>query len=806
MNAKLSGGGTLKLDGTLDLVHSRAKTEIAVDQVDLPALQPFAQANLAAAIASGKLSTHATADANFATGQFNLHAEPATLALENLEVRPLQGHEKAVQFTRLGVTVGQIDLATHQAMIKEVRLDGLDLFVRRGSRGDLNLLSLLRAPAPPARSAPTGERRRETIRKEQPPPASPPASSWQFQVASVRLEKSTIRFEDHTVAPLASLTVAPMNLHLKDVSSDFARPIGVDLEGTLNRKGGFKITGTAALTPLKASLHVTTERLALEAGDPYVASNLNATIRKAALTTKGDLDMAIEGGHLRVGYRGDATLGNVQILDKLTSDSFVSWNAFSARRIDFAYGGAAPKVHIGAVSLADFYARIILNRDGKLNLMDITANPQAAPTSLTRAEPAANRAAPAAAPPPVPPAEPIKADIAIGRITLKGGKVNYSDYFIKPNYSADLTEIEGKVGPFGTSSTTPAGVTVDGKVEGSAPINIDGSINPLAPMAFVDIKAKADGIELIGLSPYSTKYTGYPIVKGTLTMDVHYLLDQDKLTAENKILIDQFTFGDRVESPDATNLPVRLAISLLKDAQGRINLDVPVSGSLSDPQFSIGGVIWGVIKNLIVKAVTSPFSLLESVVGSGSSAEMGYIEFKPGFSTLTPASQTKLAAVAKLLQDKPSLGLEICGRVDPTVDREGLRDAMVAQLVAAQMIKASGGAATGSGDLVVDETSSDYDKYLARAYKAADFPDKPRNFVGLTRTLPPAEMKKLLIANMKVTDQDLPKLAEARANAVRKWLSNNKVDPGRLFSVPPKLNADGISDKGKTSRVDLSLK
>jgi len=824
MNAKLSGGGTLKLDGTVDLVQSHARTDIAIDQVDLPALQPFAQANLAANIASGKLSTHATVDANFAPSQFNVHVEPASLALENLDVRPPTGRDKAVAFTRLGVTVGKVDLAAHQATVNEVRLDGLDMFVRRGSRGELNLLSLVRTPAAPAPAAPAAKRRRKAARKGQPaPPASPPptpasapAAPWQFQVASVALEKSAIRFEDHTVASAANLTVAPMNLHLKDVSSDFAKPIGVDLDGTLNRKGGFKIAGTAAVNPLKATLHITTDRLGLEAAAPYVESNLNATIRRAALTTKGDFDMAIDHGNLRVGYRGDATVGNVEVLDKLTSDSFLSWKAFGARRIDFAYGGGAPKVHIGALSLADFYARIILNRDGKLNLSDITASPQAPPTSLTRPEAAASAPAPAQPPAPAaapsagapaaaPSAAPIKADIAIGRITLSGGKVNYSDYFIKPNYSADLSEIEGKVGAFGTSTTTPAPVTVDGKVEGSAPINIDGSINPLAPMAFVDIRAKADGIELTGLSPYTTKYTGYPIVKGTLTMDVHYLLDQDKLTAENKILIDQFTFGDRVESPSATNLPVRLAISLLKDSQGRINLDVPVSGSLSDPQFSIGGVIWGVIKNLIMKAVTSPFSLLASVVG-GSSAELGYIEFRPGFSTLTSQSQAKLATVAKVLQDKPSLNLDICGRVDPAVDRDGLRDTMVARLVAAQMIEATGRGGTAPEDIIVDETSSDYNKYLTRAYKAADIPGKPRNVIGLAQTLPPDEMKKLLLANMKVTDQDLPKLAQARANAVRKWLSDNKVDPGKLFTVPPKLTAEGITDKGKTSRVDLSLK
>src|SRR5208337_583890 len=217
-----------------------------------------------------------------------------------------------------------------------------------------------------------------------------------------------------------------------------------------------------------------------------------------------------------------------------------------------------------------------------------------------------------------------------------------------------------------------AAVVLEGQVNGNAPINISGSINPLAPMAFVDIKANADRIELTNLTPYSTKYTGYPIVKGTLTVDVHYLLDQGKLTADNHISLDQLTFGDKVESPSAVNLPIRLAVALLKDSRGVIDVRVPVSGSLSDPQFSVGTVVWHAFLNLIVKAATSPFTLLASAVsgiGGGGGADLAYVEFKPGYAILTQDSQSKLATVAKALHERPGLRLNVVGRVDPKFDR-----------------------------------------------------------------------------------------------------------------------------------------
>ncbi|HXZ86952.1 MAG TPA: DUF748 domain-containing protein, partial [Candidatus Binataceae bacterium] len=464
---------------------------------------------------------------------------------------------------------------------------------------------------------------------------------------------------------------------------------------------------------------------------------------------------------------------------------------------------------------ADFYARIILDRNGRLNLSDITTNPQAAPKSLTREQTAAAPAAvpsPTPTPAPTPPAaaaspaapgqpgapaaKPINADIEVDRITLEGGHVNYTDDFIKPNYSANLTEIGGKVGAFGTHTTTPADVALQGKVNGSAPIGITGSINPLAPMAYVNIGAKADGIELTNLTPYSTKYTGYPIIKGTLTLDVHYLLDQNNLTANNHIFIDQFTFGDRVESKDATNLPVRLAVALLKNSKGQIDLNLPVSGSLSDPQFSIGGVIWQVFKNLIVKAATSPFSLIAAAFGGGESQELSYIEFAPGYATLTPDSISRLTTIAKALKDRTGLRMGIAGRVDPEFDRAGLREAKVERLVREQAEEAG---VEAKAPLSQDE----YDKYLKRAYKAAEFP-KPKDFMGFNKSLPPDEMKKLLITNMAVTDQDLKKLADARADAVRGWMAK-QIDPGRLFESAPQLDAKGISDKGKTTRADLSL-
>ncbi|HVB81670.1 MAG TPA: DUF748 domain-containing protein [Candidatus Binataceae bacterium] len=872
LSTTLGGGGSIAVKGALDLAHSQATTDITLDAIDLPALQGFVEPVLAAAVASGKLSAHANVHTLFAAGRFNVHVSPASISLDKFELHAAHESENPIGWNKLSASIGQVDLATRQATVTEVRADGLHLFVRRERNGQLNLAALMRgAAAPQARPTPRPRRARASSRRHEKatvekkpagkkasagrerrvastarrrrsgkpaaraPAPTPSSGGWRYQVASVAIEKTEIRVEDDTMPRTVAIAVAPLNFHLKNVSNDLSRPIAIDLDGILDRKGSFKVTGTAAPEPLKLNLRVVTRRLDLAPFDPYVTGHLNTTIARAALSINGEVGVSKERREMRVSYRGDAALGSVRMLDKVTHDSFLRWNSFRANGIDFKLGSGPPKFHVAALDLSNFYARIILNSDGRLNLRDVMASPEKAPTSLTRAHGApgsvgaAPTPAPSASPAPSPAAAsneagatapaaaaspaaapspaPLPADLAVGRVSLHGGQVNYSDNFIKPNYSADLTEISGKVGSFGTGSTTPADLELDGQVNGNAPLTISGSINPLTPLAFVDIKAKAEGVELTNLSTYSTKYTGYPITKGTLTVDLHYLLEQQKLTAENHIFIDQLTFGDKVASPNAINLPIRLAVALLKNSQGQIDLHLPVSGSLSDPQFSVGGIVLHAIVGLIMRAATSPFSLIASAVGGlgGASGEdLNYVVFSPGWASLTAAARSKLDTVVKALQVRPALKLDICGRVDPKLDREGLPEALVAQSVARQKLLDAGQNAAGVDLASVQITPDEYNRYLKRAYKAAKF-DKPKDFLGLTKSLPPDEMKKLMIAHTKVTDADLKKLAEARANAVRKALIAAKIDPARLIVVAPKLNADGIKDSGKTTRAELSL-
>jgi hypothetical protein len=640
----------------------------------------------------------------------------------------------------------------------------------------------------------------------------------------------------------------------------------VDLQATLNHKGTLGVTGDVTATPLKLAVKVNANRLDAAAFEPYFGSKLNATLASALLNMNGDVAMAQQSKAVKASYHGNLALVDVRMLDKVTSDSFAGFGSLALTNLKASYDEHGTDVDAARVTFTNFYGRVLLDPQGKLNLTDVVAHEGGAPQSLTRSksktepipltpgttiEPAAPASASAGEAAVVPastpevasasaaassaatasasaskrpnaksaaasasvpasgaavtaaqaPASPVR--LHFGELVLQGGRVTYTDNFIKPNFTANLVSIQGTIGAFGTQSTTPAPVDVSAKLAANGPLSIKGSVNPLIAKPALDLTASAHDIELTNLTPYSAKYAGYPITKGRLNVDLHYKLDNDQLTANNHLFIDQLTFGDHVDNNTATKLPVRFAISLLKNSKGEIDVNIPVSGSLSNPEFSLGGLIWHAVLNLLEKAVTAPFSLLANAFG-GSGEEMGYVEFDPGSSTLSDTADKKLDTISKALTDKSSIRIDLIGRADPKVDEPALRQAYVDTLVKQEKIKdvVGNGASVDPSKVTVDP--KEYDKYLTKAYKDADF-KKPRNFVGLTKSLPDDDMKNALAEHAPINDASYRDLAQARAESVQQYF-DGKIDSSRVFIVAPKLDSQGIKDKGATTRVDFGLK
>ncbi|KWH02641.1 AsmA family protein [Burkholderia territorii] len=819
LSTSLSRGGDVKAEGAFSLAAKQADTKLTVDALALPALQPYLGEATRARVLDGTLGASVNAKADWGKTPLDAQVADSTVSVKSLKLATPDTKAPAIVLPDASAKIAKVDVAARIAEIASVDATGLALDVKRLKDGKIDLAAL----GEPAQAAVP---KRTVARK-----AAAAAPSWHYRIDALNVKESSANFTDLSTPRPVKLAIKPLDLSVQKISDDMTKPLPVQLKATLNRKGSVNVSGDVTAQPLKLGLKIDGNRLDAAAFEPYFGSALNATIASALLNAQGNLTFAQVKDTPRATYRGDVALVDVRMLDKATSDPFAGWRSLALSNLKVNYDEKGTDVDAARVTFSNFYGRVLLDAQGRLNLKDVVAKETGPAQSLTRdasktepvplspgvTPPAAAQAASAAAAQQASAPAAASATVVVkaapqpqnpvrmhfGQLVLQNGRVTYTDNFIKPNYTANLVAIKGTVGAFGTDSTTSAPVDVAANLAGNGPISIKGSVNPLIDKPALDLTATAHDIELTNLTPYSAKYAGYPITKGKLNVDLHYQLANDQLQANNHIFIDQLTFGDHVDNDTATKLPVKLAISLLKNTRGEIDVNLPVSGSLSNPEFSVGGLIWRAVLNLIAKAVTSPFTLLANAFGGSGGEDLGYVEFAPGSYALTDAQQKKLDTVVKMLTEKPSIRLDLIGRVDPEKDTPGLRDAYVERLVRQQKLKDVVGQGESIDPMSVKVEPAEYTKYLTRAYKAADF-KKPRNLIGLQKTLPDADMKKALADHAPADDNALRALAQQRAQAVRQYL-DGKIDSSRMFVVAPKLDAKGIEDKGATTRVDFGL-
>lgn len=632
-------------------------------------------------------------------------------------------------------------------------------------------------------------------------------SGYIVNIGKIGIDNWSARLEDRSLQRPAVTTIAPLTLSLQNLSTAPASRGQIDLQATVNKNGKLAVKGDIGMAPLHGNLALDFQQVDIMQLQPYFTDQVNILLTRADVSGKGVLQFDQSKDAFKGGFKGNVALGNVASVDKLTTNDFLRWKSLAFNGMDVNF--APFSLNIDQVTLNDFFARLILDQNGRLNLRDIARSETGEQKSVTDGEQSASaparvaavNAAAAKLPEPDKPASTIP-PIKIGKVILRGGQVRFTDNFIKPNYTANLMRLGGAISGLSSDKNSNANVDLKGLVN-SAPLAVSGRINPLKGDLSLDLRAEVRGMELAPLSPYSGRYIGYGIEKGRLTFNVEYKVEDRVLTAQNRLVLEQLTLGDKVDSPDAPSLPVQFALSLLKDRNGVIDVNLPIGGSLDDPQFSIGGIIVKVIVNLITKAVTAPFTLIGSMFGGGE--ELSYLAFDSGRAGLSDKAEEKLKSIAKALTDRPALKLEITGRTDPQADREGLKRASIDRKVRALKLKDMVARGESAEARKVTVTPQEYPALLKRVYKDEDF-KKPRNFIGLQKDIPVEEMEKLMIENATVNDDDLIVLGNRRAQNAKDWLVNNgQVPADRIFILASKSGAD--SKEGEPpSRVDFSLK
>jgi Domain of Unknown Function (DUF748) len=728
------------------------------------------------------------------------------------------------RFALLDVQGTTVNLTQRTVQVGSVRLASPSATVLRDAQGQWMASRWLKAAPDTPLATPTNTTTPALAQIPKAPqaaasaPASTPAAgsdaaNWRVRVASVVVDGGRLHVEDLAQSKPVALDVSALHLQAKNATLDGVQPMPLVLSARVGagqaEAGSLRYDGTVAWAPLAVQGTLDAQDIPAHVAAPYMADRLNIELLRADASFKGQLRYASTAAGPQVQVRGDAaledfranTLAAVGTLSQ-EPEELLQWKSLQVPGIDLAMAPGTPlQLSVREAALTDFYARVIVSPSGRINLQDVLKPAAPAGASTSAPATAVSAAPPAAVAAGTP--DPLAPRIRMGPISLVKGTVQFSDRFIQPNYSANLSELTGKLSQFSSMPTDGvmqlADLELRGRAEGTASLDISGKVNPLAKPLALDVVGKVRDLELPPLSPYAIKYAGYGIERGKLSVDVAYRVAPDgQLTATNKLVLNQLSFGDKVQGAP-NSLPVKLAVALLADRHGVIDLDLPISGSLNDPQFSIGPVVWKVITNLVVKAITSPFALLSHALGGGGE-ELSTVAFAPGSSTLSPQAMQGLDKVAKALTDRPSLKLTVTGTASEAQEREGYkRERLRALLLTEKRRQAVLQGQDASA--ITSFVDTEYPALLKQVYKRADIP-KPRNMVGLAKDIAPEDMEKLLLASITITPDAMRDLALQRGVVVKDYLAAHAVPLERMFLGAAKTQP---TEEGWSPKAELGL-
>ena len=829
------GGGAIKFKG--EATDTQAKVETEIGELPLSVVAPYLAQQLVPTL-NGKLGGRI----ELAWNNPELQVNVAQFSADGLALT--DGKTSLASIGRLEVADAKVDLSKRTVNVANLSLSKPQVKVERSSdkrwmferwRKD----AVASNGSAPAKSNGNGNGNGGK--------ADPP---WQVSLVSLAVDGGVVGFSDkaNEKTPV-DVEINSLGVKAQQLTLDGTKASPIEVSGRISSgrradPGRFSYKGKVALKPMATEGQVDLNALPVHAFKAYFADQApNVDLRRFYLSYRGNVQYAAEAAGPKVSLAGDTAIEDVRVNSALVAQTsgpresgasrLLSWKSLTLRGVKFNMVPNKPfSLDVRDTSLIDLFARLVIDETGTLHLQDLASRQPidiGKPDAKVEGQPAETRkkvfgsgtvtkspqpVAPAGRP--APPAELMvggesapqaakpaaaaapadtgpKPTINFGPIALVNARIDFNDRFIKPNYSADLSELTGKLSAFSSQPVDGKAVLADlelrGKAQQTAALEITGKLNPLVKPLELDVTAKMRDLELAPLSPYSGRYVGYGIERGKLSVDLNYKIEPDgRLTATNKLVLNQLTFSEQQVPGAERTLPVKLAMALLSDRNGVVDIDLPLSGSINDPQFSLAPLIWKGIVNLIVKAVTSPVALFTGG-GGGAGGESNTIAFPAGSSDLTPQAKESLDKVAKALNERPSLRMTVIGTADLEKERSAYQRERLRDMAQAEK-RRENARADKPADQVAPVTDAEYPELITAVYKRADF-SKPRNMVGLTRSLPVKEMEDLLIANMTVNEESIRSLAVERGVVVRDYLLEQKLPAERLFLGSVSTKASG---------------
>jgi hypothetical protein len=775
-----------------------------------------------------------------------------TFSLKSLKIGTPQAPESLVELDELTVRRASADAMARTAEVGEVAITGARLALQRDREGTVNVLEAAR-PSEGITNTSGGILLLLQAATNALSLLLNSTNLWSATLQELNVTNATFTWEDHAPSRPARLRIDDLAVAARHLSNIPGSNMTATVSFRWNTNGSVAVQSTAQISPVSADVTLAWRDLELGSLDPYLEPFGNVVLLGGKAGLEGHVEVRTgTNGLPQIGFRGGTRLDGFEAVDGAQREELVKWKSLQISGAEVTLTPLA--VTMKEVALIEPSVHAIRETNGLLNLLvalrlPTTNGPVAAEPvgpqpesrenresgglgrklgSLLRGLLASNTNASGAA---------LAPKFAIASVVLSNAQVRFNDRSLQPPVEASMQELNGTITGFSSEELKRADFHLSGKVVRTGPLDVTGKINPLSRSAPTEVKLTLRDVELNPASPYFGKYVGYRLNRGKLNLDVSYEVSERKLKAKNVLVLDQFTLGQKVVSPDATSLPVRLAVAVLQDRQGKIELDVPVEGNLDNPEFRFGKAIAHVILNIITKIATSPFAVLGAVFG-GNGEEVSFQEFAPGSSQLQAANLKKLNTLAAGLRERPGLQLEIAGSFDPATDADALRRQKLERKLRGEKW---GSLRPAEQRSVTPEqitlTSEERNERLLQAYAsltqgqlATNAPDKkaaaappPTNrppprpggapekgaaalapgVKSYSPTVVPNEVEAAVLRSITIGDGELRQLAQDRARRVlQALLESGKIESGRVSLA----EGPDATLTNQTSRVYFQLR
>ncbi|MGB5443908.1 MAG: DUF748 domain-containing protein [Psychromonas sp.] len=675
---------------------------------------------------------------------------------------------KSIKLNSLG-----FNLAKQAVQIKALDVNEVALQVARDKQGQLDFLAPF-ATQSEATSSKSVKKRSATSNNQ-----------FKWSIKNISVNNSQVNIVDKVPATEAQLVINKINFKLSKLDQNLTKPLPFDLTYQINDSEVNTLKGQVTPSPLNLTAAVSLNTIDLTILQPYVDDIAKVNIEQGKFSLSGDVNLLVDDqGETQGHFAGAIDVQEFNSKDQIVNRRLVGWKQLAVEPFTVNFNPLS--INIDKIRLSESYSRLVVTEDRHLNLSQLLKNPQTeqqTPSSAVVAENAqiSNKQT----------AQPLA--LTIDEIEFVNGSAYFADLSLQPDFATAIKNINGKISGLSMNNRERADVNITGTVDEYGRMSVDGKINPLSGDLYSDINVKFAKVELATMSPYSRRYAGYVINKGKLNLDLNYKIAKRKLKGSNRLILEQFELGEAVDSPEAVDLPLKLAVALFKDHNGIIDISLPTQGDMDSPDFAIDGLLLKAFWNVMTKAVTAPFSMLANLAG-GANPQLDKIAFDFGQSNLTTTQLTNLRSLAEVLIKRPKLILEIHSTVDKEKDGLVLKEQKLTERLQSYMGDNASQEKRISGmESMLNKLSGDGTTDALKAQLSAS---QTVDAAKVTSSDYEATLYKTLLENQPLSNSDLTRLAKKRVSIIQEALiKNNRVPENQVFVIRPSLNGQAEADK-----------